>query len=338
MDEFSSNKTSLQKITSSMQKTHARCLQFKKIMVSISGGADSDIMIDLILKVCEKDSLVFVFFDTGIESEATYRHLEYLELHYIIEIKRIKAKCTVPSAVKEYGYPFISKDISSKINSLQNNNFDFKNDGWKSYEELAEKYPRITSVLKWWCNIKEGFNIKQNKWLKEFMIETPPDFKISSRCCNKSKKDPSHVFEKENNIDLKCLGLRKSEGGIRGQNFKNCYVFDSKLKTQNMRPIWWLNDQDKQKYEEICGIVHSDCYLIYGFTRTGCAGCPYNSNFEEDLKIYEKYEPKLFKAVNNIFDKSYEYTIKFREFKKNRENNPNNEVSVKLSKIKRKYE
>ena len=45
-----------------------------------------------------------------------------------------------------------------------------------------------------------------------------------------------------------------------------------------------------------------------------CSGCPYGRDFEEELKIIEKYEPKLYKAVNNIFKDSYEYTRKYREF------------------------
>ena len=34
--------------------------------------------------------------------------------------------------------------------------------------------------------------------------------------------------------------------------------------------------------------------------------------FEEELIAVEKYEPKLFVAVNNIFGDSYEYTRKYK--------------------------
>lgn len=55
-----------------------------KIMVSISGGKDSDTMLDLILKVIRSNDIDinkfhFVFFDTGIEYQATKDHLKYLE-------------------------------------------------------------------------------------------------------------------------------------------------------------------------------------------------------------------------------------------------------------------
>ena len=50
--------------------------------------------------------------------------------------------------------------------------------------------------------------------------------------------------------------------------------------------------------------------------RTGCVGCPFNSRFEDDLAIVREHEPALYKAAINIFGKSYEYTRKYREFKK----------------------
>ena len=69
-------------------------------------------------------------------------------------------------------------------------------------------------------------------------------------------------------------------------------------------------------YEECFGITHSDCYSVWGMTRTGCAGCPFGSRFEEELDTIATYEPKLHKAITNIFKDSYEYTRKYREFKK----------------------
>ena len=44
-------------------------------------------------------------------------------------------------------------------------------------------------------------------------------------------------------------------------------------------------------------------------------------------EIVKKYEPKLFKAVNNIFADSYEYTRKYREFYKKK----NDELKSKKS-------
>ena len=64
---------------------------------------------------------------------------------------------------------------------------------------------------------------------------------------------------------------------------------------------------------------NSRCYTEYGLKRTGCAGCPFGKDFEFELEVIQKYEPKLYKAVNNIFGDSYEYTRKYREFYKKKE-------------------
>ena len=79
-------------------------------------------------------------------------------------------------------------------------------------------------------------------------------------------------------------------------------------------PIFWYTNKDKEAYEQIFNIQHSRCYTEYGLKRTGCCGCPYNKDFESDLEIIKQYEPKLYKAVNNIFHDSYEYTRLYNEY------------------------
>ena len=296
--------------------------KYKKIFCSISGGADSDVMLDMCWRVDKDNKIEYVFFDTGIEYQATKDHLTYLEQKYNITIQRRKATVPVAAGCRKYGYPFLNKDLSAKIYSLQHNKFDFAGDGWKSYEELAIKYPKCKSALKWWCNKKDSFNIQDTPFLKEFMIENPPTFNISHRCCEGSKKHPSKLYEKESGIDLKCLGLRRAEGGLRVTSIRSCFSDNTssdadKPKTyDDFRPIYYFTDKDKREYEEFYGITNSRCYTEYGFKRTGCCGCPYNSKFEDDLAQVEQYEPKLYKAIINIFKEPYEYTRKYREFRK----------------------
>lgn len=307
----------ISKISFAMQKASARLIRFKKIMVCISGGSDSDVMLDLLLRVCPREKMNFVFFDTGIEYEATKRHLSKLEQKYNITIERQRATVPVPLGVKKYGVPFLSKYASEMIHRLQLNNFDFAGGGVE-YEELLAKYPRCETALKWWCNKHpngSSFNISRTYALKEFMIENPPMFLIDQRCCEGAKKNPAHHYEREHDFDCKCMGLRRAENGIRSTRYKNCYTYDPTAVMQNMRPIWWFTDEDKDLYITTYDVQLSDCYLKYGMKRTGCAGCPFGSHFEEELKTLSKHEPKLYKAVVAIFGDSYEYTRKYREFK-----------------------
>lgn len=289
----------------------------ERILCSVSGGSDSDIMVDLFCKF-NKKKVTFVFFDTGLEYKATKEHLKYLEDKYDIEIVRIKGVKPIPITCRDDGQPFLSKQVSEFISRLQRHNFKWED---KPYNELIKEYPKCSSALKWWCDDKgEGsmFSIKRNKWLKEFIIANPPDFLISNKCCKYSKKDPVKLFMKKNDFDLNCYGVRKAESGIRASAYKNCFTDNSTKdnKIDEYRPIFWYKDDTKRVYEEFFNIIHSKCYSEYGLKRTGCCGCAYSRDFEHELEVLKKYEPNLYKAVNNIFGKSYEYTRKYREFAK----------------------
>lgn len=311
-------------------KTH------ENILCSISGGSDSDIMLDLFSRF-DKDKVTFVFFNTGLEYEATKEHLKYLEKKYNIKIEIINAKKPIPITCRDHGFPFLSKQVSEWIERLQRHNFKWED---KSFEELYEEYPDCKATLKWWCNEwgeDSKFNICYNKGLKEYMIQYPPKIKISQKCCKFAKKDPVHDFikdeaEKGNHFDLNCYGVRKAEGGSRSSSYKNCFTDNAETEDINeYRPIFWYKDLTKRVYEAHFNIVHSKCYTKYGLKRTGCAGCPYNQDFEEELQIMERHEPKLFNAANNIFKESYEYTRAYRAFVKENFKNINKEINGQMS-------
>ena len=152
--------------------------------------------------------------------------------------------------------------------------------------------------------------------MKQFIIANPPDFLISPKCCTYAKKNPAKKYVKDNHCDAVFLGLRRAENGIRSSIFKNCFTPGENY--DNYRPIFFFTDEDKENYKKCFGVTHSKCYTEYGLTRTGCAGCPFGSRFEIELEVIKNYEPKLFKAINNIFGKSYEYTRKYREFVKSK--------------------
>lgn len=289
--------------------------KYNKAVCSISGGSDSDIMLDIVYR-CDKRNIVdYVWFDTGLEYQATKDHLKYLERKYDIKIIRYKAIKPIPLTCKEYGQPFISKQVSEFLQRLQRHDFKWEDN---HIEELYKKYPKCLSALDWWCNNKgnnSSFNISRNSLLKEYIISNPPTFKISNKCCNYAKKDVAHKLIKENNYELNMVGIRKDEGGVRAAAYKNCFD-DNDNGCDNYRPIFWYKDTDKIDYEQTYNIRHSKCYTEYGLKRTGCVGCPYGRDFEYELEVVKKYEPKLYKAVNNIFKDSYEYTRDYMKFRK----------------------
>lgn len=189
--------------------------------VSISGGADSDIMLDLFERVRMNQSckIQYVFFDTGFEYRATKEHIAHLEEKYGIEIERRKSEKSIPTCVREYGQPFISKFVSTQIERLQRHGFHFEDE---PLEVLIERYPDATSAIKWWSNAYRGgkstFDINRNAMLREFLVSHPPSFRISSKCCKFAKKEVSRKFVAESGGDLICVGVRKAEGGVRSKN------------------------------------------------------------------------------------------------------------------------
>lgn len=290
--------------------------EYQNIVVSVSGGADSDRMIDFIEHIGYPEGTVhYVFYDTGMEYKATKEHLEELRQKYKIDILRLHSKMPVAIACKKYGLPFLSKQISNYIHRLQRHNFCWED---RPFEELYAEYPRCKAALKWWCNKwgeKKKTNINRRKYLKEFLIAHPPTFPISDMCCQKAKKDTAHEYQESIGADLSVQGVRKSEGGARSTGISSCFT-QVCGGCDTLRPLFWFKKKDCDDYDDIFGIAHSKCYTLYGLCRTGCACCPFGQFFEQELAAAEKYEPKLYRLANMVFSQSYEYTRQYKEFVK----------------------
>ena len=310
--------------------THAKLQQYKKILCSISGGSDSDILIDLCQKYDYADKITYVFFDTGLEFSATKHHLAYLEQRYGIKIQRIPAIKPIPICCRTYGQPFLSKQVSEWIERLQRHGFEWEDE---PFDVLIQRYPNCRAALRWWCNDfprkaegrESSFNIGYNQYLKEFMIANPPQFNISNKCCHYAKKLVAKRFKEHEKFDLNMYGVRKAEGGARKSAYKTCFSTNDEG-CDEYRPIFWYLADTKKVYEEYYHIQNSKCYSDYGLKRTGCAGCPYSKKFEDELEAMRKFEPQLYKAVNNVFAESYAYTRSYRNFvREMRDNNKQGE-------------
>lgn len=318
-------------INSAFRKLHANLMfRSERAVVSISGGADSDVMLDMVMALEPKknypqNEMHYVWFDTGIEYTATKQHLKDLEEKYGITIERIRAKTPVPLGCKKYGQPFMSKKISQYIERLQSYSFTWTDE---PLEILYARYPNCKAALRWWCNDfgpDSRFNIEKCRLLKEFMIANPPDFPISDGCCGGAKKDPAHGFIREIKATINMVGVRKAEGGVRATAYNSCFSEpSSKSEAAQFRPLFFFTDQDKEDYCKLRGVVHSDLYEKYGFKRTGCACCPFGSRFEQELQTADQLDQGLAKAARNIFGAAYAYTRAYRQFKIQHDNEKKN--------------
>lgn len=287
----------------------------QNIRIAYSGGSDSDVMMHLFRTLGY--SIKGVFYNTGLEYQATKDHIDYM-IEKGFDIETAQPKHLIPWALKNYGYPFVNKNASQLIHRLQLHDFKFKEHGNKPYDELSVIYPRSLVALKWWTNsnISDRYNIRRNRGLKEYLIENNGvSFKTHEKCCDITKKDVMRDYSKRNNIQLVITGIRKAEGGRR-TTLKSCYLPPAYSPYTMYFPLFWWSNEDKARYIKENNIELSDCYTKYGLERTGCVGCPFGRKLGEELDILEKFEPKLYKVATTVFKPTYEAQNEYRVFVK----------------------
>lgn len=306
-----------------MSKCHWTVRDHQKIMCSVSGGYDSDIVMDLMERCGGHGKTTYVWNNTGLEYDATKRHLLYLEDKYDVEITRLSPKEPIPVCIKKYGFPFWSKTVSTYLSRLQKHGFQWEDE---PFQVLSKRYPGCKAALQFWCNAYEAadgrvprFNIAYVKGLKEFIITNPPPIPFSAECCDRTKKGPAHSYLEAGGFDLNCTGVRRGEGGQRSATYRSCYdkAFGA---ADNFRPVFWMTNSQKEAYRMRFKVRRSECYEVWGMKRTGCAGCPFGKGFEAELALAKVFEPKMYKAMVSVFGPSYEYTRKFLEFRRRFQN------------------
>lgn len=305
---------------------------------SYSGGSDSDIMIDVIERVRKMFGLPGVkyeFFNTGLEMDATKRHVRETAEKYGVEIQEFRPEINIVLATKNYGIPFVSKIMSARLSGWQKKGiplsiaeeYDQAEDKAKKRKELKERYPGCEAEINFLCCCNSAGEPRHNtqlvidsaKYMRDFIRDNPPDFAISAKCCEYCKKQVARRAQKY--YEMIITGERRDEGGIRSVQRKGstslCFseTADEKFR---LRPLYYVSDADKAWYKEHYNIRYSDAYEVYGLTRTGCCGCPISYKAVENLERINPYEPMVAKAAWNIFGASYLYREKYVEYKKRR--------------------
>ncbi len=327
-----------QKFNAIMSIIARRLTEHPNAICSYSGGADSDIMIDLIeqtRKIFNLPPVKYVFFNTGLEMKATKDHVKAIAKKYGVEIEEHRPKISIIQSARIHGIPFVSKIMSAGLSEWQKKGIplsiaeEYENaeDKEEKRKELKRRFPKCESVINFLCccnskgeprpNIQLVIN--SSKYMRDFITEFPPEFKISAKCCDYCKKQVAHSIQK--GYDMIITGERRDEGGMRSVPRKDC---TSMCFTENadgqfrLRPLFYVSDADKAWYKEHYGIRYSAAYELYGLTRTGCCGCPISHKAVDDLEKIRPYEPNVVKAAWNIFGASYEYRAKYNDYKKMR--------------------
>lgn len=315
-----------------------RLIEHPNAICSYSGGSDSDIMLDIIERtreIFDLPPIKYVFFNTGLEMQATKDHVKVVAEKYGVEIKECRPKVNIVQSTRKCGIPFVSKIMSAGLEGWQKKGIplsiaeEYENaeDKAKKRKELKERYPGCETTINFLCCCNSAGEprpniqlvINSSKYMRDFIGEYPPDFQISAKCCDYCKKQVAHGIQKD--YDMIITGERRDEGGMRSVPRKDsssmCFT-ETSSGQYRLRPLYYVSDSDKAWYKERYGITYSDAYEVYGLTRTGCCGCPISYKAVEDLEKIKPYEPNVVKAAWNIFGKSYEYRKKYNEYKRGR--------------------
>lgn len=318
-----------------------RLREHPKAICSYSGGSDSDILLDMIERVREMFGLPpvkYVFFNTGLEMEATKRHVREMAEKYGVEIETVRPKINIVNATRKYGIPFVSKIMSAGLEGVQkkgiplsiHDEFNQAQDKTAKRAELKQRYPGCESTINFLCCCNSKGEprpdiqlvINSSKYMLDFIRENPIPFRVSNECCNWCKKDIAHKVQK--GYDMVITGERRDEGGMRSvprsasEGVQTMCFTETADGQFRFRPLYYVSDADKAWYKEYYGLRYSDAYEVYGFKRTGCCGCSISARAVEDLEMLRPYEPNLVKAAWNIFGPSYRYRKQYDEYRRKR--------------------
>lgn len=275
-----------------IQVSQTRILEFglkfdKQIYVAFSGGKDSTVLLDLVRRVFPDTPAVFM--DTG---------LEFPELREFVKtvdnVIWLKPKMNFRKVIENFGYPVISKRVSSYVATAKRNP-----------DSVRAKYLRGEIEGKLF-----GFN--NGKYA--YLIDAP--FKCSDYCCNVLKKQPSHKFAKENDMHP-IIGTMATESIQRRNDWlkTGCNAFD--LKNPASKPLSFWTEQDILEYIKIYDLTYASVYgeilqdkngkyYTTGCNRTGCMFCMFGCHLEKEPNRFQRLKithPKVWEFCMKPWDK-----------------------------------
>lgn len=254
--------------------------------ISFSGGKDSTILHYLIDMSLPNNRIPRVFINTGIEYNDIVQFVKVLaskDDRFII----LNPTQAIKPMLAKYGYPFKSKQHSHILYVYQ-------------HGEIEKK-----SVRKY-LKLEKGSNIIKCPNNLRYQFTSAFDIKISDMCCYKLKKEPIAKWQKTSNKNITITGMRANEGGQRAK-LTGCIVTDKEKNLIKFHPLVPISEEFEEwfinKYNiQLCKLY----YAPYNFKRTGCRGCPYSLELQEQLDVMEKYLPNEKKACELIWKPIYE--------------------------------
>lgn len=289
------------------------------VYVAFSGGKDSTVLADMVAKTCKRYgcTLYLLFVNTGLEYPEIQKFVkefaDWLRVTYGINVQLdiMRPEMRFDQVIKKYGYPAISKDVSSCV--------------YWAKRGSKTRLARLNGELIMKNGQPSMFNCA--KW--KFMLDAP--FEISNECCKIMKKNPSKKYEKETGRKP-FLGLLAEESIKRQSAWlkTGCNAFD--IERPQSQPLAFWTEQDIlhyiKKYNipycsiygdiqikppagtdagQINAIDYLGCYepedtlTTTNCDRTGCIFCMFGCHLEN--------EPNRFQRLKKTHPRQYEYCI-----------------------------
>jgi 3'-phosphoadenosine 5'-phosphosulfate sulfotransferase (PAPS reductase)/FAD synthetase len=259
------------------------CCYGGNVAVSLSGGKDSTVLLDLARRISPDIRAAFV--DTG---------LEYPEIRAFVKsipnVTWLRPEMPFPEVIKQYGYPVISKEVAKRI--------------------YYARKGSIWAVMHLNGRNKDGtpskFNERYMKW--RGLMDAP--FLISEYCCMVMKKRPLHRFTKATGA-MPIIGTMACESARRRSAYlqTGCNAFTKKEPSSQPMSFWM--EQDVLRYLQLTGIPYAPIYgeiierggklITTGAKRTGCMFCMFGVHLEK--------EPNRFQRMELTHPKQHDYCI-----------------------------
>lgn len=257
-----------------------------KFYLSFSGGRDSTALSHLLDMALPNNTIPRVFINTGIEYTAIMQFVRK-KAENDKRVVIYNANVNIPKMLEKYGYPFKSKDHSHRVHIFQNNGGN----------------ANIKSIQEYLGNGVKTFNLCPQILRYQFEDQLP--FKVDNECCNQLKKKTFHKYINESGRSIAITGMLREEGGNR--NFIDCIVtnkdgdivrFHPFAKVTNKFVDWLINKENI----ELCELY----YPPYNFKRTGCKGCPFALDLQEELEVMQRLLPNERKQCEMLWKPVYE--------------------------------
>lgn len=273
------------------------------VYLSFSGGKDSTVLKHIIDSMYSDVPSVFV--NTGLEYPEIQKFAMAQE-----NVIAIRPEMRFDQVIKQYGYPVISKEIAKNVQYA------------RAGSEENIHYKKLFGTLM--------YDGKKSRYCCDnwaFLYDAP--FKISASCCDKMKKAPSHLYEKQTGRKPIIATMADESEMRRVAWLKNgCNAFGGKRPRSAPLSFWTEQDilhylvkydvpycsvygdikaktpdgiKDQMTISDYLGIADYDHLEMTGCQRTGCIFCMFGCHLDE--------KPNRFQRLKESHPKQYQYCI-----------------------------